>query len=262
MKTRRIGALETSCLGIGAMSFADFYGATTEENSQAILDLAQELGVRHIDTSNVYGMGRSERAIGAWLRANPGAREGLHIATKAGITQDAEGNRRFDNSLEHMEAELDASLERLGTDCVDLFYVHRYQAEIPVEEVAGTMGRLVEAGKCRSIGFSEIAPSTLRLAHAAQDLQSGCRWPSDCEPAHPQLAAAPPPSCGRPEAARTLTGRGRARPGRAAGAGAWGAGGRRRSRRGTTQSSTQGGTGRSPSPPRRWPCPRRPRCRA
>ncbi len=166
MKTRHIGALETSCLGIGAMSFADFYGATTEENSLAILDLANELGVRHIDTSNVYGMGRSERAIGAWLRANPGAREGLHIATKAGITRAAEGKRRFDNSLAHMEAELDASLERLGIDCVDLFYVHRYQAEIPAEEVAGTMGRLVEKGKCRSIGFSEIAPSTLRLAHS------------------------------------------------------------------------------------------------
>ena len=166
MKQRRIGAAEVSCLGVGGMSFSDMYGATTEENSFAVLDLAREVGVTHIDTSNIYGMGRSETTIGAWLRANPDARDGLHIATKAGITSDAEGNRCFDNSPAHMEAELDGSLKRLGVDCVDLFYAHRYQAEIPPEEVAGTLGRLVEKGKCRAIGLSEIAPATLRRAHA------------------------------------------------------------------------------------------------
>ena len=166
MKQRRIGAAEVSCLGVGGMSFSDMYGATTEENSFAVLDLAREVGVTHIDTSNIYGMGRSETTIGAWLKANPGARDGLHIATKAGITKDAEGNRCFDNSPAHMEAELDGSLKRLGVDCVDLFYAHRYQAEIPPEEVAGTLGRLVEKGKCRAIGLSEIAPATLRRAHA------------------------------------------------------------------------------------------------
>lgn len=166
MKQRRIGAAEISCLGIGGMSFSDMYGATTEANSFAVLDLAREVGVTHIDTSNIYGMGRSETTIGAWLRANPDARDGLHIATKAGITSDAEGNRCFDNSPAHMEAELDGSLKRLGVDCVDLFYAHRYQSEIPPEEVAGTLGRLVEKGKCRAIGLSEIAPATLRRAHA------------------------------------------------------------------------------------------------
>ncbi|MCA0848876.1 aldo/keto reductase [Salipiger thiooxidans] len=166
MRTRNIGGAQVSCLGIGAMSFADFYGPTTEENSFAILDAARAAGVTHIDTSNVYGMGRSERTIGAWLAANPGARAGVHIATKAGITRTADGTRAFDNSLAHMEREIDGSLARLGTECVDLFYVHRYQAAIPVEDVAGTMGRLVEKGKCKAIGFSEIAPSTLRRAHA------------------------------------------------------------------------------------------------
>lgn len=165
MKMRKIGTAEVPALGIGAMSFSDFYGVTTDEASFAILDLARERGVTHIDTSNIYGMGRSETAIGAWLASNPGARDGVHIATKAGITSSPEGKRCFDNSPEHMEAQLDASLKRLGTDYVDLFYVHRYQAEIPPEEVAGTVGALVAKGKCKSIGFSEIAPATLRRAH-------------------------------------------------------------------------------------------------
>ncbi|MFW2541411.1 aldo/keto reductase [Primorskyibacter sp. 2E107] len=168
MKQVKIGqdGPETSCLGIGAMSFAEFYGPTTEENSYAIMDAAIEAGVTHIDTSNVYGMGRSENAIGAYLKANPGARDHFHIATKGGITSDADGNRCFDNSAGHLEAMLDASLQRLGIDCVDLYYVHRREADRPIEEVAETMGRLVAKGKCRQIGFSEIAPASLRRAHA------------------------------------------------------------------------------------------------
>ena len=166
MKLRKLGknGPEISALGIGAMSFSDFYGATTEENSFAILDAARAAGVTHIDTSNVYGMGRSETAIGAYLKANPGARDQFHIATKAGISSDAEGRRVFKNTLDHLESELDGSLKRLGLDCVDLFYVHRRQADIPIEEVAGHMARLREKGKIRGIGFSEIAPASLRRA--------------------------------------------------------------------------------------------------
>ncbi|MCM2561477.1 aldo/keto reductase [Lutimaribacter sp. EGI FJ00015] len=163
---RKIGEASTSALGIGAMSFAEFYGPTTEENSYAILDAAMELGVHHIDTSNVYGMGRSERAIGAWLAANPGVRDDLHIATKGGITRDADGKRRFDNSLQHLEAELDQSLARMGIDCVDLYYAHRRDAAMPIEEATEALGALVKKGKAKSIGFSEIAPSSLRRAHA------------------------------------------------------------------------------------------------
>ncbi|KUF11175.1 aldo/keto reductase [Pseudoponticoccus marisrubri] len=166
MRQIRLGGTEVSCIGVGAMSFSDFYGPTTEENSFAILDAARELGVSHVDTSNVYGMGRSETAIGQYLRDRPGARDAFHVATKAGITRDADGNRAFDNSPAHLEAELDGSLSRMGIECVDLFYVHRRDAAVPIEEVAGTLGRLVEAGKCRSVGFSEIAPASLRRAHA------------------------------------------------------------------------------------------------
>lgn len=169
MQMRRLGQAgpEVHPVGVGAMSFAEFYGPTTEENSYAILDLAAELGVNHIDTANVYGMGRSEKAIGAWLKGKGAAvRDKLVIATKGAITRDAEGRRKFDNAPEHLEAELDASLQRLGVDCVDLYYVHRREAERPIEEVAETLGRLVAKGKTKAIGFSEIAPSSLRRAHA------------------------------------------------------------------------------------------------
>jgi len=157
---------EVSALGIGAMSFAEFYGPTTEENSYAILAAALDAGVSHIDTSNVYGMGRSERAIGQFLRANPATRDCFHIATKASITVDDQGNRCFRNTLDHLESELDKSLQKLGVECVDLFYIHRRQAELPIEEVAGNLKRLQEKGKTRGVGFSEIAPSSLRRAAA------------------------------------------------------------------------------------------------
>ena len=166
MKLRKLGknGPEISALGYGAMSFAEFYGPTTEENSYAILAAALEAGVTHIDSANVYGMGRSEKAIGQFLRDNPGTRDQFHIATKAAITKDEDGNRCFRNTLEHFETELDKSLEKLGIDCVDLFYAHRYQAELPIEEVAGNLQRLVEKGKTKGIGLSEVAPSTLRRA--------------------------------------------------------------------------------------------------
>ncbi|MDK3019042.1 aldo/keto reductase [Pseudodonghicola flavimaris] len=166
MLMRKMGASgpEISALGVGAMSFSNFYGPTNEAESHAILAAAQDLGITHIDTANIYGMGRSETVIGTFFKANPGARDGFHIATKAGITKDEDGTRCFKNSLEHLEAELDASLARMGIDCVDLMYIHRRQADMPIEEAAGNLARLVEKGKAKSIGFSEIAPSSLRRA--------------------------------------------------------------------------------------------------
>jgi aryl-alcohol dehydrogenase-like predicted oxidoreductase len=168
MKMRRLGRTgpEVSALGIGAMSFSNFYGHTTEAESHAILDAAMEAGVTHIDTSNVYGMGRSESVIGNYLRARPAARDHFVIATKAGITRDALGRRIFDNSPGHLEAELDKSLRRLGVEAVDLFYVHRREAARPIEEVTETLAALVARGKARAIGYSEIAPSSLRRAQA------------------------------------------------------------------------------------------------
>lgn len=167
MQTRRIGAdgPEVSAIGIGAMSFSDFYGPTNEDESHAILDAALELGISHIDTANVYGRGRSETVIGSFL-ARTGQRDAFHIATKAGITRGTDAARKFDNSAAHLTESLEASLTRMGIEAVDLFYVHRRDPELPIEEVTETLAGLVRAGKAKAIGYSEIAPSSLRRAAA------------------------------------------------------------------------------------------------
>ena len=169
MQQRKLGANgpEIGAIGYGAMSFSDMYGPTNEAESHAILDACRDLGVTHLDTANVYGMGKSESAIGTYLKRNPGAHADFVIATKATITRDADGNRMFDNSAEHLEAELDKSLGRLGVDCVDLFYAHRRDPRFTPEETAEHLGRLVEKGKARAIGLSEVAPATLRRAMKA-----------------------------------------------------------------------------------------------
>ena len=166
MQKRRLGANgpEIGAIGYGAMSFSDMYGPTNEAESHAILDACRDLGVTHLDTANVYGMGKSESAIGTYLAKNPGARDAFVIATKASITRDKDGNRTFDNSAEHLEQELDKSLKRLGVDCVDLFYAHRRDPRLTPEETAANLGRLVEKGKTCAIGLSEVSPSTLRRA--------------------------------------------------------------------------------------------------
>ncbi|MCH2164152.1 MAG: aldo/keto reductase [Marinovum sp.] len=168
MKIRKLGASgpEISAIGYGAMSFSNMYGPTNETESHAVLDACLDQGVTHLDTANIYGMGKSESAIGSYLARNPRARDIFVIATKATITRNADGERWFDNSAEHFEAELDQSLQRMGVDNVDLFYAHRRNADISPEELAGNLGRMVEKGKARAIGLSEVAPSTLRRAHA------------------------------------------------------------------------------------------------
>jgi aryl-alcohol dehydrogenase-like predicted oxidoreductase len=168
MEKRRLGAggPMVSALGIGAMSFAGIYGNATEEGSHKVLAAALDLGVDHIDTSNVYGMGRSEEIVGSFLARQGNARSKLfRIATKAGITKDPKsGARCYDNSPEHLERELEGSLKRLGVEAVDLFYVHRRDHAIPIEEVTGSLANIVAAGKARAFGFSEIAPYSLRQA--------------------------------------------------------------------------------------------------
>jgi aryl-alcohol dehydrogenase-like predicted oxidoreductase len=169
MQTRPLGANGPLVhpVGIGAMSFANFYGPTTEADSHAILDAARDAGVSHIDTSNVYGAGTSETVIGTYLAAHPSARDHFKIATKGAITRNADGSGSMvRNSAEHMQASLEGSLKRLGAEAVDLYYVHRRDPALPIEEVAETMAGFVKAGKAKAIGFSEIAPASLRRAHA------------------------------------------------------------------------------------------------
>ena len=154
-------------VGYGAMSFSDFYGKTTDENSARILDACLDLGINHIDTADAYGMGRSETVIGDWLRLRKGESPFV-IATKVGITRDPD--HRFNNSPEHLTAALDASLKRLGVDAIDLYYLHRRDTRCEVEDVIDTMAGFVKAGKIKAIGLSEIAPSTLRRAHAVHPI--------------------------------------------------------------------------------------------
>lgn len=164
MRTLGRNGPAVSPLGVGAMSFSDAYGPTTDEASRAILNLALDTGVNLIDTADIYGMGRSETAIGAFLRDRPDARDRMVICTKGGIVPGPP--RRFDNAPDYLEAALDASLTRMGIDCVDLYYVHRRDFARPIEEVTETLARLIAKGKTRAIGFSEIAPASLHRAAA------------------------------------------------------------------------------------------------
>lgn len=165
MHHRRLGQSgpTISAIGYGAMSFGDFYGPTTDEASFRILDRCLDLGITHLDTSNVYGNGRSETVIGQWLKAR-GGENPFTIATKGGITRDPD--RRFKNDTAHLTEMLDASLMRMGIEAVDLYYLHRREPAFEIEEVTETLAGFVKAGKVKAIGFSEIAPSSLRRAHA------------------------------------------------------------------------------------------------
>lgn len=150
-----------SDIALGAMSFGGIFGATDEAESLACLDAMLDQGINFIDTANIYGMGISETIIGKWLATR---RPDVVIATKASYVADPE--RRIDNSEGHLRTELEASLRRLGRDHVELFYIHRREHSRPLDEVISTMARLIEEGKIGGYGLSEIAPYTLRAAHA------------------------------------------------------------------------------------------------
>ena len=171
MQHRTLGADGplVSAIGLGCMSFAGFYGGASDETSHATLDAAREAGIDFLDTANVYGAGHSERIIGAWLRANPDAR--VTIATKGGIRRE-DGRRSFDNSPDHLRAALEASLERLGVSSVALYYVHRREPGRRIEAVTETLAGFREEGLIGGFGYSEIAPASLRRAHAVHPVRA------------------------------------------------------------------------------------------
>jgi aryl-alcohol dehydrogenase-like predicted oxidoreductase len=154
-------------IGLGAMSFGGMFGPTTDDASMACLDAAWAAGIDFWDTANIYGMGVSERVIGDYLSAHP---RDVVLATKAGIVPGPP--REFRNDSDYLRAELDASLRRLKRDRVDLFYVHRRDAARPIEEVAETMARLIEEGLIGGYGLSEVAPATIRRAHAVHHVRA------------------------------------------------------------------------------------------
>jgi aryl-alcohol dehydrogenase-like predicted oxidoreductase len=154
-----------SAVGFGAMSFGGFYGPTSEAESMRTLARALELGVDFWDTANVYGDGLCERLIGKFLAEDKSRRGRVTLATKFAIRRRDDGARFFDNSAAHMREALDASRKRLGVDHIDLYYVHRVDKSIPIEDTVGELARLVKAGAIGAIGLSEVAPDTLRRAH-------------------------------------------------------------------------------------------------
>jgi aryl-alcohol dehydrogenase-like predicted oxidoreductase len=169
MKQRQLGrdGPMVSAIGLGCLSFGGIFGATDTATSLRCLDAAWDQGITFLDTANIYGMGVSETVIGEWLRTR---RHRPVIATKAAFVSGPP--RRIDNSESHLRAELEGSLKRLGVDNVDLFYIHRREEARPVEEVAGTLGRLVAEGKIGGYGMSEVAPGTLRRAHAVHPVRA------------------------------------------------------------------------------------------
>lgn len=158
MEQRRLGNRNVAAIGFGTMSFGGMFGATDEATSLACLDAAVDAGIGHFDTANIYGMGVSEQIIGR------SGRRDLHLATKCGIVNGPP--RAVRNDEPYIRQCLEESLRRLKREHVDLYYIHRRQPDIPVEDVAGTMSKLVQEGKIGGYGLSEIAPSTLRRAHA------------------------------------------------------------------------------------------------
>src|SRR3954453_2397653 len=169
MENRKLADLEVSAIGLGCMGMSAFYGTTDEEESVATIQRALELGVNFLDTAQLYGPLTNEQLVG---RAIKGHRDEYVIATKFVRRMDdaTPGDMStvgpLDGSPEHVRNTIDGSLERLGTDHVDLYYQHRVDRNVPIEETVGAMKELVEQGKVRHIGLSEAAPQTIRRAHA------------------------------------------------------------------------------------------------
>jgi aryl-alcohol dehydrogenase-like predicted oxidoreductase len=151
------------------MGLSEFYGAPTpEEDGIRLLHDAVERGVTHFDTAEMYGIGRNESLVGKALSHR---RDGLTIATKFGPLRDPDGTRRgVDGSEKNVRRASAGSLERLRTDHIDLYYLHRLDPDTPIEETVGAMARLVEEGKVRALGLSEVSASTLRRAHAVHPI--------------------------------------------------------------------------------------------
>jgi aryl-alcohol dehydrogenase-like predicted oxidoreductase len=176
MKKKKLGnsSLEISEIGLGCMGMSEFYGATNDVNSLATLDRALELGINFFDTADVYGMGHNEELLG---KAVKGRREKFIIATKFGIVRDKNqpAKRGFSGRPEYVKACCDASLSRLGIDVIDLYYQHRVDKNVPIEETVGAMAELVKAGKVRYLGLSEASVETIKKAvkvHPISALQS------------------------------------------------------------------------------------------
>jgi aryl-alcohol dehydrogenase-like predicted oxidoreductase len=172
MRERALGqGLTTSELGLGCMGMSEFYGPGDDAESVATIHRALDLGVMFLDTSDIYGPFTNERLVGG---AIAGRRDEVVLATKFGIERLPDGTRVGVNGRpEYVRSACDASLQRLGVDHIDLYYQHRIDPSVPIEETWGALAELVRAGKVRHLGLSEAAPATVRRAHAVHPVTAG-----------------------------------------------------------------------------------------
>ena len=171
MEQRRLGGqgLTVSALGLGCMGMSQTYGPADEDESDATQERAYELGITFFDTANAYGLGHNERLVGRVLRPH---RDRVVIATKFGIAGRREGRMVVDGSPDAARRNCDESLQRLGIDTIDLYYLHRVDKAVPIEESVGAMAELVAAGKVRYLGLSEASAQTIRRAHATHPISA------------------------------------------------------------------------------------------
>ncbi len=164
MERRKLGRspLEVTAIGLGCMSMSGVYGNADDDQSIAVIHHALERGINHLDSADMYGWGHNEQLLG---RALKGRRDKVLVATKFGQTKSADGKQGVDGSPQYVMQACEASLKRLGLDVIDLYYQHRVDPTVPIEDTVGAMKRLVEQGKVRALGLSEARPETIRRAH-------------------------------------------------------------------------------------------------
>src|SRR5262245_55589190 len=170
MDSRPLGSqgLVVSALGLGCMGMSEFYSPKDDAESTRTIHRAIDLGISLIDTADMYGPFKNERLVGAAVRER---RPQVVIATKFGQKRGEDGKHLgIDGSPEYIRSACDASLRRLGVDTIDLYYQHRVDTKVPIEETVGAMAELVGAGKVRCLGLSEASPRTIRRAHAVHPI--------------------------------------------------------------------------------------------
>jgi aryl-alcohol dehydrogenase-like predicted oxidoreductase len=169
MNHRTLGrdGLDVSALGLGCMGMSEFYGPADDEQSIKTIHRALSIGINFLDTADMYGVGKNEQLVGTAIADR---RDDVVLATKFGIVREEGQPRRVDSTPEYARHACEASLRRLGVDHIDLYYLHRRNPDVPIEETVGGMAELVDEGKVRHLGLSEVSADTLRAACAVHPI--------------------------------------------------------------------------------------------